>query len=423
MLPGIVLWFCIVFVADARSPHADFVESLARSHAFGNRISDNILEDALLDLPDLVRKYNYPFEEHTVTTEDGYILGIHRIPHGRDSNNRPGNKPVAFLMHGLLASSADYITMGPGTAIAYYLAEEGFDVWLGNARGTHFSRRHTTLNPDARFNSTFWQFSWDEIGNKDLPAMIDYVLDCTGKPALHYIGMSQGTTTFFVMAALRPDYNKKIISMQAMAPVAYMAHNNNPLFLLLSPYVRELERLSSLLGIAELFPRREIYTKLGIRFCSDGMITQPICTRLIFFIAGGNEDQHNATMFPVKAGHAPAGISVRQLLHFGQSITDKEFKRYDHGLLQNLQIYGRPSPPSYDLSKITAPVYLHYSAKDPLAHLYDVERLYRELGNPAGKILVPHPNFSHADFLYAIDAKTLVYETIVRSMRRNEQIS
>lgn len=66
----------------------------------------------------MVRKYNYPFEEHSVTTEDGYVLGLHRIPHGRDANNVPGqNKPAVFVMHGMLSSSADYITMGPGTAL------------------------------------------------------------------------------------------------------------------------------------------------------------------------------------------------------------------------------------------------------------------------------------------------------------------
>lgn len=53
-----------------------------------------------------------------MTTEDGYVLGLHRIPHGRDANNVPGqNKPAVFVMHGMLSSSADYITMGPGTAL------------------------------------------------------------------------------------------------------------------------------------------------------------------------------------------------------------------------------------------------------------------------------------------------------------------
>lgn len=68
--------------------------------------------------PDLIRKYRYPVEVHSVTTEDGYILEMHRIPHGRDANNVPGQrKPVVFLMHGMLVSSADYVIFGPGRAL------------------------------------------------------------------------------------------------------------------------------------------------------------------------------------------------------------------------------------------------------------------------------------------------------------------
>ncbi len=33
----------------------------------------------------MITKNGYPAETHTVTTEDGYILEIHRIPFGKDS--------------------------------------------------------------------------------------------------------------------------------------------------------------------------------------------------------------------------------------------------------------------------------------------------------------------------------------------------
>lgn len=72
----------------------------------------------------------------------------------------------------------------------YALADAGFDVWLGNARGTYYSRRHVTLNPDEDLE--FWQFSWDDIGHKDLAASIDYVVISTGRPQLHFVSHSQG---------------------------------------------------------------------------------------------------------------------------------------------------------------------------------------------------------------------------------------
>ncbi|XP_023936767.2 lipase 3-like [Bicyclus anynana] len=415
---GLVFCCTIALVAGVRSPHVDYIEELIRNQGSGNRISNNINEDATLDLPELVRKYNYPFEEHFVTTEDGYILGLHRIPHGRDSNNRPGNKPVVFLMHGLLSSSADFIVMGPGSGLGYILAEEGYDVWMGNARGNYYSRRNVRLNPDSILSNAFWEFSWDEIGDMDLPASIDYVLQRTGHSALHYVGFSQGTTTFFVMGSLRPEYNRKIISMHAMAPIAFMGNNSSPLLQALAPHARRIEEMAARRGIAEFMPKMPIFTTIGKEFCVDGAPTQPLCSDAMFFIAGqSGEGQHNATMLPVILGHYPAGVALRQIAHYGQSIASGEFKRYDHGPVTNRRRYGTATPPRYNLSKISAPVYLHYSETDPLGDIKDVERLFTELGNLAGRIRVPMRVFSHVDFIWGVDAKTLVYNDIIRAMR------
>lgn len=57
--------------------------------------------------PQIVKRHGYPAESHFVTTEDGYILTIHRIP-GSKSGKR-GGQPV-FLQHGLLSSSADWVS-------------------------------------------------------------------------------------------------------------------------------------------------------------------------------------------------------------------------------------------------------------------------------------------------------------------------
>lgn len=62
--------------------------------------------------PQLIIKYGYVVEIHNVTTEDGYILQMHRIPGGPSSPPR-GSKTVAFLQHGLLDSSSGFVIMGP----------------------------------------------------------------------------------------------------------------------------------------------------------------------------------------------------------------------------------------------------------------------------------------------------------------------
>merc|ERR1712198_272623 len=84
-----------------------------------------------------------------------------------------GEKPVLFLMHGLLASAFDWIGNLPEQSFAFLAADAGFDVWLGNARGNTYSRSHTTLTPKK---SAFWEFTFDEIAAQDVPTMVDYVL-------------------------------------------------------------------------------------------------------------------------------------------------------------------------------------------------------------------------------------------------------
>ncbi|XP_050671567.1 lipase 3-like [Leptidea sinapis] len=413
----ILLLFCLVtLVVGGQSPNAEYVEDLIKDTDFGSRFSDNLIEDAFLDAGGLARKYGYPFEEHFVPTQDGYVLGLHRIPHGRDRNNIPGPRPAVLVMHGLLSTSADFIIMGPGNALAYILAEEGFDVWLGNARGSHYSRRHILLNPNDRRGS-FWDFSWDEIGNLDLPAMIDYILLRTRLPSIHYIGMSQGTTSFFVMGSLRPDYSRKITSMHALAPVAYMAHVRTPLFKLLAPHAETISRILSILGMKEILPNHMVFTLIGMTFCRDGAPFQPLCSALIFSIAGWNPSQMNSTMFPAKLGHVPGGCAMNQLVHYAQSIVDKDFRRFDHGTITNILRYGSVIPPKYNLSQLTAPVFLHYSLSDPLADLRDVDRLYSEIGGPVQKIRVPYDTFSHVDFMWGIDAKELVFDRVIEIMK------
>ena len=43
----------------------------------------------------------------------------------------------------------------PSKSLGYILADEGYDVWLGNARGNAYSRAHVNLTTK---NSKYWKF-------------------------------------------------------------------------------------------------------------------------------------------------------------------------------------------------------------------------------------------------------------------------
>ena len=86
---------------------------------------------------EIIAAAGYRSETHVVMTEDDYILHVHRI------TGQPG-APVVFLQHGLEDSSATWVLAGPEHgAPAFRLAEQGYDVWLGNFRGNSYNSLHS----------------------------------------------------------------------------------------------------------------------------------------------------------------------------------------------------------------------------------------------------------------------------------------
>ncbi|KAL6259241.1 hypothetical protein P5V15_009160 [Pogonomyrmex californicus] len=339
---------------------------------------------------ELVRKHGYNGELHEVTTSDGYILEIHRITGRANAIDSNVQKPVAFIMHGLLCSSASWVLSGPEKGLAFILADAGYDVWLGNIRGNTYSRKHMLKDLPEEF---YWSFSWHEIGMYDLPAMIDYIIHTTGREKIFYLGHSQGTTTFFVMASERPEYQDKIQAMFAMAPVAYCGRMFSPIFQFLAKFAGPLDVLFKLLGQHKFTPTPEILKKFQRLVCAEDAITQPLCSNVLFLIAGFDQEQMNTTLLPIILEHTPAGASVKQVIHYAQLInsgfliTAGKFRQYDYTLLANLRKYGTIKPPNYDLGKIKVPVSLHYSTNDWLANVKVYYDAFSDLSNPVTNVI------------------------------------
>lgn len=62
----------------------------------------------------MIRRAGYPAEAHVVTTDDDYLLTLHRIPSYY-------NSPPVLLQHGLLTTSADWVFLGRGKALGTIL--------------------------------------------------------------------------------------------------------------------------------------------------------------------------------------------------------------------------------------------------------------------------------------------------------------
>ena len=68
------------------------------------------------------------------------------------------------------------------------LADAGYDVWLGNNRGTRYSWDHETL--DSSTDKEYWDWTWADMGMYDDIASIKMVKEASGEDKIFYLGYS-----------------------------------------------------------------------------------------------------------------------------------------------------------------------------------------------------------------------------------------
>ncbi|XP_026318135.1 lipase 3-like [Hyposmocoma kahamanoa] len=363
--------------------------------------------------PQLIVFHGYSVETHTVLTDDGYFLTVHRIPFSKKNPKKLPEKTV-LLHHGLLGSSADWIITGPKKALAYILSDAGYDVWLANARGNTYSRSHVSLSTDS---FAFWNFTFHDIAQHDLPAVIDHIMYLKGWDIkINYIGHSMGTTILFSLLSTKEQYNKILRAGFALAPVAYMSDVRSPIRYL-AKISNSIELMMKILGQNEFLPQSELIKIFARIACEISPYEEAICENAIFYLCGFDEKQFNRTLLPIILAHEPAGASTRTLIHYAQEIHNNgRFQQYDYGPMGNMRQYGTLKPPEYEMKKVTLPIALLSAENDWLSGDVDVTRLFVQLANPIEHYIVPLKEFNHVDFLWAIDAPVLVYNKLLHLM-------
>lgn len=248
-----------------------------------NCASTNIYGD---DIIEMAEQAGFNASSYDVETEDGYILKLHRIvsPNITESER----KFVFFLQHGLIVSAADFTMSGRKYALAYYLAKNGGDVWLGNTRGSKHSVRHRNMTQDS---DVFWDFSFNEMGRYDLPAMIDYVNNSTNHSQIIYVGHSQGGAAFLAMLSHRPEYNKKFRQAHLITPAVFMKNFPHPFVKMV---FEEMDRgLLDDYSYLRLAPIWDMFKTTRNFLCNINTTETFQCSPLIFlmhFALGPNEN-------------------------------------------------------------------------------------------------------------------------------------
>nr|XP_015839154.1 PREDICTED: lipase 1 isoform X2 [Tribolium castaneum] len=307
----------------------------------------------------IAHNHGFEFQNHKIETEDGYYLTIFRI---QDKFKNDGNKPPILLHHGLGSNAMSFLGFG-NQSLAFYLARNGFDVWLANHRGNNFSKGHARLKMS---NPKFWDFSFHEMAIYDIPAVVEFIAEKNGNGTkIIYVGHSMGTTIGFIYASLKKEHAEKFLKgVVALAPTTSLNYGVT----IVKAFKEQLNQLVE-------------YLLVGL-------------------------------------SHHPGRTSLKCFAHYLQFTFSQKFEQYDYGVEKNLQVYKSQSPPIYPLSNISIPVHLFYGLNDPFAGREDVESIYNQLKMTEKSINVIPENggikYNHINFLSSKHIETLFYKPLMR---------
>uniref|UniRef100_A0A8B9NCW5 Lipase n=1 Tax=Accipiter nisus TaxID=211598 RepID=A0A8B9NCW5_9AVES len=326
----------------------------------------------------------YPSEEYEVLTRDGYYVSLNRIPYGRENPRNRGAKPVVFLQHGLLGEGSHWVENLANNSLGFILADSGYDVWLGNSRGTSWSRRHQHLSADQ---VEFWDFSFHEMAMYDLPAMIDFVLQKTGQKQIYYVGYSQGCTIAFIAFSSMPELAQKIQMFFALAPVVIIKHARSPV-----------------MKMAFLLDRQFKMFQVG----DYSVLSSPE--------QAGLEYASLQTRLDVYTSHYPDGTSVKNMIHWAQV---GSLERVDHdGSSSEPPVSLQETPPSYRVEEMPVPTAVWSGGEDWAADWRDVRLLLPRI---AHLVTYGHiPDWNHWDFIWGLDAPGRLYSSILELMEGSQ---
>ncbi|XP_003739073.1 gastric triacylglycerol lipase [Galendromus occidentalis] len=391
---------------------------------------------AMNSIGDYVRYNGYTFSEHLVSTTDGVILQVHRI---RRETAFIANQSIPVLMlPGVMTSSFDFIANLPHQSVGFFLADMGYDVWLGNFRGTRYGSMSNSTHPNI-YNATL-----DDQALLDTPAMIDAVLNETGFKDLHVVAHSKGATGLLATLSDLPEYNSKVRLFSALAPAVFFRDT--------SRFLRVLWRVSLTEPIKTvlknlMYENRPIFNNEQIFDPSYWFMTAPVCamTGLLCesvldiiedpsLLRATNYYRLNRTRLGVIMSHFPAGTTFASFQQFYQIKESERFQKFNFddttwieaiGSRQrkktsNLEVYGKGTPPEYDLANVNVSMLLFYADNDVFAGQHDITLLNKHFGHLIynnGNYHIAVQKFLHMDFLWGLDARQLVYDPMYYQMK------
>lgn len=373
---------------------------------------------------ELIKSYGFDVETFKIISQN-YTLKIYRIVNPLADKNLVFKTPI-ICHHGINFDQSQMMASArlarprkpdPNKRITLYRIENGsddrglhlylsnnnYDVWLLEARGVDFLPRVSTDN-----KKSYWDFSLDEQGLFDLPNQINFILAKTNQTKAAYIGYSQSTSFMFALLSTEPEFANKLVAFIALAPVAFTEHIRGSTNQLTTP-IRA--KFSTAVPFATWGVMKFLNTFITY-ICAPDIMKYTLCRHLWKDVAGPD---NNANLNNILTEHIMSATSMKVFEQYLRNSIAKDFRMYDYrDEDRNMEEYGQPVPPRYNIDRITLDkIVLFRGDQDFLSDPEDQMKLISKLTVPLYEdhILI---DYAHLDFIVSPTVVADVNEPICR---------
>lgn len=383
-----------------------------------NHIHSSYLNDFIQEL---CFRANLLCSIYKVYTKDGYEITLHRCSLKSNSLN---NLPPVLLVHGLMQDSESFLCGGTNS-IVYHLVQAGYDVWIGNNRGTKYSTNHVKY---SRNDKIYWDYSIDDLAAYDVPTMIDYILQQTKYNKLAYIGFSQGSTQGFASFTYNNNLNSKISLFIALAPALKSTG-------LSSIYLQNIlhffpNLIFSIFGYHEMLPCCYDFQKIFSKSFFAKIVSYSM--KFLFKWNCQNISHHNRIEF-FQSCYSTCSVKCVsqwfQIVAYGSLIKyqhsleqikerkERKERKEDNKILLDQENHEITNLKEYQFNSITCPIAIFYGSSDTLI-INNIHEVFHLIQKESIVHIHCEETYEHLDLIWADNASTNIFPQIIKQLQK-----